>query len=114
MHAPHRVIDVHAHAVLEAGFGAAGRHGPELIVDSRGSSSFRVGEFREVRKLWFDAQVEGQGALDLLIETVGQDRLAYGTNFGGWDTPKTLALAHAPTGIPRTATRHGRQATSER
>ena len=46
MHAPHRVIDVHAHAVLEAGFGAAGRHGPELIVDSRGSSSFRVGDFR--------------------------------------------------------------------
>ena len=46
MRTPHRVIDVHAHAVLEAGFGAAGRHGPELIVDSRGSSSFRVGEFR--------------------------------------------------------------------
>ena len=46
MHTPHRVIDVHAHAVLEAGFGAAGRHGPELIVDGRGSSSFRVGEFR--------------------------------------------------------------------
>ena len=46
MHAPHRVIDVHAHAVLEAGFGAAGRHGPELIVDGHGSSSFRVGDFQ--------------------------------------------------------------------
>ena len=46
MDAPHRVIDIHAHAVLEAGFGAAGRHGPELIVDGGGASSFRVGEFR--------------------------------------------------------------------
>ena len=50
--------------------------------------SVRQNGFRnEVRKLWFDAHVEGQGALDLLIETVGQDRLVYGTNFGGWDTP---------------------------
>ncbi len=155
MHAPHRVIDVHAHAVLEAGFGATGRHGPELNVDSRGSSSFRVayaydeslavaalvyggvlerhpdldvcishgggalpflfgryegiaryrdlapesvrenGFRNEVRKLLFDAHVEGPKALDLLIETVGQDRLAHATNFGGWDTPNATSAFDA-------------------
>lgn len=51
--------------------------------------SVRENGFRhEVRKLWFDAHVEGQGALDLLIDAVGSDRLVYGTNFGGWDTPQ--------------------------
>ena len=48
-----------------------------------------------MRKLWFDAHVEGQGALDLLIETVGQDRLVYGTNFGGWDTPTATSAFDA-------------------
>ena len=62
----------------------------EGIARSRGwaPESVRQNGFRhEVRKLWFDAHVEGQGALDLLIEAVGRDRLVYGTNFGGWDTP---------------------------
>lgn len=49
----------------------------------------------EVRKLWFDAHVEGQGALDLLIGAVGRDRLVYGTNFGGWDTPKSTTAFDA-------------------
>ena len=40
------VIDLHAHAVLEAGFGVAGKFGPELAVDSDGVSYFRIGEFR--------------------------------------------------------------------
>ena len=62
----------------------------EGIARSRGWAPQSVMEngFRhEVRKLWFDAHVEGQGALDLLIDAVGRDRLVYGTNFGGWDTP---------------------------
>ena len=54
--------------------------------------SVRENGFRhEVRKLWFDAHVEGQGALDLLIDAVGRDRLVYGTNFGGWDTPARVS-----------------------
>ena len=48
-----------------------------------------------LRKLWFDAHVEGRGALDLLIETVGQDRLVYGTNFGGWDKPTSTSAFYA-------------------
>jgi len=40
-----------------------------------------------VRKLWFDAHVDGETAHNRLLEVVGQDRLVYGTNFGGWDTP---------------------------
>ena len=46
MATPRRVIDVHAHAVLEAGFGVAGGTGPELGVDDAGVSFFRIGEFR--------------------------------------------------------------------
>ena len=46
MDRPARVIDIHAHAVLEAGFGVAGRYGPELAVDSDGVSFFRIGEYR--------------------------------------------------------------------
>ena len=33
-----RVIDLHAHIVLEEGFGVAGRYGPELAVDADGVS----------------------------------------------------------------------------
>jgi len=39
-----RVIDIHAHAVLEAGFGQAGSWGPELGVDDSGTPFFRVGD----------------------------------------------------------------------
>ena len=40
-----------------------------------------------VRKLWYDAHVDGKAAHDRLLEVVGHERLVYGTNFGGWDTP---------------------------
>jgi len=40
-----------------------------------------------LQKLWFDAHVDGETAHNRLIEVVGKDRLVYGTNFGGWDTP---------------------------
>ncbi len=62
----------------------------EGLARSRGwapQSVLENGFRHEVRKLWFDAHVEGQGALDLLIDAVGKDRLVYGTNFAGWDTP---------------------------
>ena len=40
-----------------------------------------------LRRLWFDAHLEVGPALDLVAATVGTDRMVYGTNFGGWDTP---------------------------
>lgn len=38
-------------------------------------------------RLWFDAHLEPGPARDLVVTTVGIDRMVYGTNFGGWDTP---------------------------
>jgi len=40
-----------------------------------------------LRRLWFDSHLEPGPARDLVVETVGVDRMVYGTNFGGWDTP---------------------------
>ncbi len=40
-----------------------------------------------LHKLWFDAHVDGEPAHKRLVEVMGTDRLVYGTNFGGWDTP---------------------------
>lgn len=46
----------------------------------------RHGGFLEhLRRLWFDSHMDAQPALDLLVDTVGTERLVYGTNFGGWD-----------------------------
>ncbi len=44
----------------------------------------------EVQKLWFDAHVEGERATRLLIDEIGEERLVFGTNFAGWDTPAEL------------------------
>jgi aminocarboxymuconate-semialdehyde decarboxylase len=40
-----------------------------------------------LRKIWFDSHVDGAAAQQMLVDVVGHDRLVYGTNFGGWDTP---------------------------
>ena len=40
------VIDLHAHAVLEEGFGQAGKFGPELGKDENGVPFFRIGQYR--------------------------------------------------------------------
>ena len=37
--------------------------------------------------------MEGETARNLLVEAVGQERLVFGTNFGGWDTPSSPATA---------------------
>ncbi len=42
-----------------------------------------------LRHLWFDSHLEPGPARDLVADTVGLDRMVYGTNFGGWDTPTT-------------------------
>ena len=41
-----RVIDIHAHAVLEETFGAAGAFGPELFEGPDGAPVFRIGDYR--------------------------------------------------------------------
>jgi aminocarboxymuconate-semialdehyde decarboxylase len=47
------------------------------------------GTFRAaMNRLWFDAHTEGDAAHDMLVATLGTERLVYGTNFGGWDTPR--------------------------
>ena len=40
-----------------------------------------------LRRLWFDSHLEPGPARDLVVDTVGVDRMVYGTNFGGWDAP---------------------------
>ncbi|MFN3232958.1 MAG: amidohydrolase family protein [Alphaproteobacteria bacterium] len=40
-----------------------------------------------LKRMWFDAHVNGEAPHQMLIDVVGEDRLVYGTNFGGWDTP---------------------------
>ena len=54
---------------------------------------------RQLRRLWFDSHVDSQAGLDMLVDTVGTDRLVFGTNYGGWDSgghharePFTLSL----------------------
>ncbi len=40
-----KVIDIHAHAVLEHVMGAAGRYGPELTAEADGTPLFRIGDY---------------------------------------------------------------------
>ena len=41
-----------------------------------------------VRRLWFDAHGGEGRSRELLLDVVGADRLVWGTNFGGWDSPR--------------------------
>lgn len=41
-----KVIDIHAHAVLEESFGAAGAYGPELTEEEDGTPVYRIGDYR--------------------------------------------------------------------
>ena len=59
------------------------------------------GFLRHLKRLWFDSHMDAPAALDLLVETVGTDRLVFGTNYGGWDSggghardPFTAGLEH--------------------
>ena len=45
------------------------------------------GFVNELKRLWFDAHVHGEKSQKMLFDLIGEDRLVYGTNFGGWDTP---------------------------
>ena len=41
----------------------------------------------QLHKLWFDAHVDGDYAMQRVQQVMAPDKLVYGTNFGGWDTP---------------------------
>ena len=44
------------------------------------------GAYEEVlSSLWFDSHVHSQKVFSLLKDTVGLDKLVFGTNFAGWD-----------------------------
>ena len=44
----------------------------------------------DLKLLWFDSHLEEGPAHDLVVSTVGEDRMVFGTNFGGWDTPTVI------------------------
>jgi aminocarboxymuconate-semialdehyde decarboxylase len=43
----------------------------------------------DLRRLWFDSHMDDGRARDFVVAVVGADRMVYGTNFGGWDAPRT-------------------------
>ena len=54
------------------------------------------GAFEErYRRLWFDTHLNSERSEAFFVETVGRDRLVYGTNFSGWDAPDA-GHGHAP------------------
>ena len=56
--------------------------------DSMANFQGRESDFAAaLSRLWFDSHLEPGAARDLVVATVGVDRMVYGTNFGGWDTP---------------------------
>jgi aminocarboxymuconate-semialdehyde decarboxylase len=58
--------------------------------DSMANFAGRQSDFAaSLRRLWFDSHLEPGAARDLVVQTVGIDRMVYGTNFGGWDAPTT-------------------------
>lgn len=44
----------------------------------------------DLKLLWFDSHLEEGPAHDLVVSTVGSERMVFGTNFGGWDTPTVV------------------------
>ena len=44
----------------------------------------------ELGRLWFDSHVKGDLARQLLWDSVSHERLVFGTNLGGFDTPEVL------------------------
>ena len=39
----------------------------------------------QIERLWFDCHVTGEREFAFVVDSLGTDRLVYGTNFGGWD-----------------------------
>lgn len=61
--------------------GAAARSRPWAPAELKADGAFE----ERLRRLWFDAHVHDERALQFLSEIVGDDHLVPGTNFAGWD-----------------------------
>lgn len=79
-----QVIDVHAHAVLAETMGAAGVHGPELMVLPDGTPSFRVGDYTldGVRYegspfMDVDLRIKGMDAAGIDVQLLSPNPLTY-------------------------------------
>lgn len=64
-----QVIDIHAHAVLEATFGTAGPFGPELTAEPDGTPLFRIGDYR-LRGVRY----RGSAFMDVDVRLAAMDR----------------------------------------
>ena len=54
------------------------------------------GAFEErYRRLWFDTHLNSERSEEFFYDTVGPERLVYGTNFAGWDAPDA-GTSHRP------------------
>jgi aminocarboxymuconate-semialdehyde decarboxylase len=60
---------------------------------------------RQLRRLWYDTHMDAQPALDLLVATVGRERLVFGTNYGGWDSGGGHAREEFAVGLTANARR---------
>ena len=62
----------------------AGRKRPWATASMKKDGAFES----MLRRFWFDAHLNDDGAMRLLVEKVGMDRIVFGTNFAGWDQPE--------------------------
>jgi aminocarboxymuconate-semialdehyde decarboxylase len=62
----------------------AGRKRPWATASMKKDGAFES----MLRRFWFDAHLNDEGATRLLVEKVGIDRVVFGTNFAGWDQPE--------------------------
>jgi len=62
----------------------AGRKRPWATESMKKDGAFET----MLRRFWFDAHLNDDGATRLLVEKVGIDRVVFGTNFAGWDQPE--------------------------
>lgn len=81
-----RVIDIHAHAVIEETFGGAGPHGPELYDEADGTPIFRVGSYK-LRGVRY----RGSAFMDPDLRIAAMDRIGI-----DWQllTPNPLSYFH--------------------
>lgn len=81
-----RVIDIHAHAVIEETFGGAGPHGPELYDEADGTPVFRVGNY-QLRGVRY----RGSAFMDPDLRIAAMDRIGI-----DWQllTPNPLSYFH--------------------
>ena len=62
----------------------AGRKRPWATASMKKDGAFET----MLRRFWFDAHLNDDLALQLLVDKVGIDRVVFGTNFAGWDQPE--------------------------